>query len=226
MRSLIDLVGPQRWPAVRAALLGVVVLVHGLTALPLPRTVSADRAASAPAQEEIGLWLAVLASIGLHPSAEQLLGLVNQAAKATSSVRRALVAPAKPLMRFTQTGQAWALFAYPDRFPQRLVVEGRAGEGAWETLYRGLDPAHQVVGPEVRFRRVRGVYDTVTGRDKPGKTYERFVDFVADRAFAARPDLDQVRVLMVQFHVELPDSTATRPEVVRLTRTREREVAR
>lgn len=222
MRSLAERVGPQRWPAVRAALLAVVVAVHGFAALPMPRAVSADRAGSAAGKVEVQLWLDVLASLGLHPTAAELLSTVNAIGKAATGLRQAVLAPAKPLMRITQTGQSWALFAYPDRFPQRLEVHGRATGGDWELLYRALDPDHQVVGPQIRFRRVRGVYDTAASRASAGKVYERFVDHVAAEVFALRPDLDEVQLRMVQFHVALPGETA-QPDTVRLRRTRQRQ---
>lgn len=212
-----------RWPSIRAGILALVVGVHGIAALPLPRVLKAEDAKTELAREEIGRWVRILRSAGWDIDDEQLVAHVNTIGRAAMGTRRFVLAPFQPLLRLTGTGQSWALFAYPDRYPNRLEVDGKTLEGGWELLYRANDPGHTMLAPQLEFRRVRGVYDTASSRDAPGRVYDRFVDMVARQVFARRPDLDTVRVKMVQFRVSLPGESGTYPEKTRLTRLRSRD---
>ena len=212
------------WPAFRAGLIALTLAVHACAATPTPRRIKPEDARTATAQEEIRLWLNVMARVGVQMSSDKLLELVNTIGGTASDLKQGIMAPFQPLMRVTGTGQSWALFAYPDRYPNRLVVEIREPNGQWTPVFRSADPEHEFLEPQLAFRRVRGVYDTAASRGSPGKVYDRFVDWVARETFAAWPDADDVRVKMVQFHVDLPyESSAAEAEKTRLVRLRSRD---
>lgn len=233
MPSEPDLVGTGPWPRVRAGLIALALAVHACAATPMPRPIKAEDARTATAVEEMKLWLDVLASVGISATSDQLLALVNAVGGACSTLKKSALAPFQPLLRITGTGQSWALFAYPDRYPNRLVVEVRQPGGQWETVFRGADPEHTFLAPQLTFRRIRGVYDTASSRGSPGKVYDRFADWVARQTLAAQPNATDVRIKMVQFHVDLPDdgpgeaeggaSSRSDEEKTRLVRLRSRE---
>lgn len=224
MPSRLSLDDWGAWPSVRAGLIGLVLAVHACAATPTPRRIKPEDARTATAQEEIRLWLETFAGVGVQLTSEQLLELVNEVGGTCADLKKGIMAPFYPLLRLTGTGQSWALFAYPDRYPNRLVVEIREPGGEWEPVFRGADPEHAFLEPQIAFRRVRGVYDTAAARGSPGRVYDRFVDWVARETFAAWPDADDVRVKMVQFHVDLPyEPTDQEPEKTRLVRLRSRE---
>lgn len=205
MPSEPELVGTGTWPRVRAGLIALTLAVHTCAAMPMPRPIKAEDARTATAAEELKLWLDVLAGVGISATSDQLLDLVNTVGGACSTFKKGVLAPFQPLLRITGTGQSWALFAVPDRYPNRLVVEVRRPSGEWEMLFRSADPEHTFLAPQLAFRRIRGVYDTASSRGSPGKVYDRFVDWVARQTLAAEPNATDVRIKMVQFHVSLPD---------------------
>lgn len=214
-----------RWPQVRAALIAAAMLVHGCAAMPLPRALRPQDQKSAYAQEEIARWLGILHTLGVDLGADELVSMVNEVGETATSTRKTLLTPVAWALRLTGTGQSWALFAYPDQYPNRLELEVRSGKGDWETVFRAGDPQVQLLGDAITFRRVRGVYDTVSTRSSPGKVYDRFADWVGREVLAARLDADEVRVKMVQFRVTLPGEDDDQEEKTRLVRLRRREGA-
>lgn len=192
------------WPQIRGALIALALGVHACAATPTPRPVKPEDARTATAQEEIRLWLDALEDVGIHSSADELLSLVNDVGEACTTFKKTIMAPFQPILRLTGTGQSWALFAYPDRYPNRLVVDVRDPSGRWSPVFEGGNPELAFLAPKLTFRRIRGVYDTAAARGSPGKVYDRFADWVARETLAAFPNATDVRVKMVQFHVEVP----------------------
>ena len=210
-----------RWAEIRAAILGIVVFIASLQALPLPRKIDSKRYMDL-AKEELDLWVDLFGSVGIETTPKALIELTNSAAAATYERKKELLAPIRPFFQLTGTGQAWGLFAFPDRFPDRLQVEGRAGIGAWDLLFRALDPEYDLMGSAIQFRRIRGVYDGAASRKTAGADYGRFADWVARGVFSARPDLDQVRLRLIHFRTPLPTDTDEFPETIRHERVRKR----
>jgi hypothetical protein len=113
-----------------------------------------------------------------------------------------LRAPFALFFRWTDTGQQWGLFAIVTENPDELVIEVRR-EGDWETLYRRLDPVHDWHDAQLKYRRIRGVWDGLKG-DEPKGTYKRFAGWVAKEVFEEQPDVDRVRVLLERTHSTWP----------------------
>lgn len=224
MRWLRERMSSPNWPRWRAGLIALVVLVHSCAALPMPRPIRAEDARTPTAQEEIDRWRGILSSLGYDASEEELLELVNGIGSACAEVKSTVMAPFRPVLRFTGTGQAWALFAYPDRFPNRLNVEIRGPEDEWRTVYAAADAEHTFMAAHFAYRRVRGVYDTAAAKGAPGRVYDRFADWVARETLAAYPEATTVRVKMLQRRVSLPgEDPEADQEKARLVRLRTRE---
>lgn len=109
--------------------------------------------------------------------------------------------PAGWLFDNLHVSQQWGLFAVVTERPDRLVIEVRRN-GEWETLYRRLDGSHDWHDPQLKYRRIRGVWDGV--KDEPKGTYKRLTMWVARVVFAEQPDVDRVRVVLERSHMTLP----------------------
>lgn len=187
---------------IRAVFIAVFLVIHGIYIFPAPRELKRDELGDPPVVEELDRWYALIDGLGLPISRDRFEDEVVTWSARLSGAHRLLKVPFKPMMDLTGTGQGWALFAAPDTHPQRLVIEGRRHGGDWEMLYRRIDPEHALLDPVFRYRRVRGVYDGTSRR--AGRTYKYFTRFAARRVFEVRPDLSQVRVVMVRYHTTLP----------------------
>lgn len=206
-------------PKVRAALLAIVIAVHGVAAAPLPSGVSASQFKNPIAQDEMRGWSRILSRIGIERSPEQLAEQALALGKQTSELRKTLLKPFGPLLRVTGTGQGWGLFTYPNSYPHRMEIQVRE-KGTWRVIFRALDPEHAWLEPTLTYRRVRGVYDDNVLN--PRSSYNNFVRWVAGRAFEDFPDADAVRVRMIRSHVTLPGKPDDPETTVRLVRTVER----
>ena len=157
----------DRVPALRAALLAVVVFVHGVAASPLPPSPTTAKALANPiAVEELNGWVKLLGGLGVETTRAQLTELAIESSVVTSELRGAVMKPFRPLLRLTGTGQGWGLFTYPNTHPHRLVIEVER-DGKFEVVYRALDPEHAYLEPQLTFRRVRGVYDDNASKVRP-----------------------------------------------------------
>jgi hypothetical protein len=206
----------DRVPTLRAALLAVVVFVHGVAASPLPPSPTTAKALANPiAVEELDGWVRLLGGLGVTTNRAQLTELAVRSSVVTSELRGLVTKPFRPLMRITGTGQGWGLFTYPNTHPHRLVIEVERG-GEFQVVYRALDPEHRYLEPQLTFRRVRGVYDDNASKVRP--SYESFARWVARRAFADWPDATRVRVKMIRTHVVTPGQKPDPKSEVRLVR--------
>lgn len=190
----------------RAALLLAVVFFNTVEALPLPRSAKRENYEKAGAQDEIARWQAALARLGLDYSPAQLTGGAFALAESGVRIRKWLTWPARPIFELTQTGQNWALFTHPDRWPARLVIEA-GEEDDWRRLYASLDPEHDFRADALVYRRVRAVYDGQS--EKAGRTWDRFASWAAAEVFAAYPEVDTVRVKFIRVHTFEPGESAT-----------------
>lgn len=206
----------DRVPTLRAALLAVVVFVHGVAASPLPPSPTTAKALSNPiAIEELDGWVRLLSGVGVTTNRAQLTELAIESSVVTSELRGAVIKPFRPLMRITGTGQGWGLFTYPNTHPHRLVIEVER-DGEFQVVYRALDPEHTYLEPQLTFRRVRGVYDDNASKVRP--SYESFARWVARHAFEDWPDATRVRVKMIRTHVVTPGQEPDPKAEVRLVR--------
>ena len=213
----------RSWPAVRSVLIGIVLLSQWIDALPLPELRKKDLQYPV-AQDEIQRWTGVLNSLGVALTEEEVVELALEMGQIAISFRKLTMAPLRPLKRVTGTGQSWGLFAYPDPYAGRLVVDVREGRGEWVTRFSapgaiGADRLSQ----RLRYRRVRGIYDDIGDRPKPGATYSRFADWVAWEIFNEHPEITAVQIRLDLVHVILPDEGEAPPEKRRHARLRLRD---
>ncbi|MEQ1569759.1 MAG: hypothetical protein ABMA64_29255 [Myxococcota bacterium] len=193
----------DRWPKVRAALLAGVIAVHGLAAAPLPHVVTPNDLKNPVSADEVAQWASRLSALGWPTTPDALGQQVVAVTGVIGGAHRAALAPVRPALRLTGTGQAWGLFANPDNFPERLTVRVRDPSG-WRIVYRRVDPERRWDARVLEYRRVRGIADSGGYRTKPSAMYERFAQWVGRRALAAMPEVSEVEVSMVRTHTTLP----------------------
>jgi hypothetical protein len=220
---------PARPPAagraqLRAVLLAVAFFWYGLAALPSPKKISRGQFEHPVAVEELDRWVDILAGLGLKLERAELIDHLVGTGGAVVSARSRLLAPAQSVFRLTGTGQGWGFFAYPDSYPDRLIVEGRRDSEPWTLLYRALDSTHAFLSKQLTNRRIRGVYDGHS--DRPGKPYDNFAGWVASEAFEADPSLHQVRVRFERTHTLPPTHQPDLETTSRLERVIDRDGGR
>jgi hypothetical protein len=211
----------SRQAKIRAAVLAGVLAVHGLAAAPLPSHVSRAELNQPLATAEIERWAGILQNWGVDIEVDELKEKVFVISRRASSLRKNGLAPFRPLLRLTGTGQGWGFFNYPDAFPDRLQVEARAQGEEWDLIFQALHPEHDFLSPQLRYRRVRGLYDGNTDRDRG--SFDPFVDWVSEHVFAAYPDYDRVRVSFLRTHTLRPGLEPDDMEEIRMKRVRKRE---
>ena len=193
----------SRWEHARAGVIALVLLAHGIYALPLPPGVSERRVAEAPFQRDLDPWLHLFALLHLPVDRPALQTFVVRSSSALHTLHTTLKAPFAPAMDLVGANQAWALFAATTVTPDRLEVAiRRGGSRKWEVVLRRLDPCCTWREPMLEYRRIRGVWDGM--REAPRAGYKGLTKWIAARAFDDFPDATEVRVRLVRRTLSLP----------------------
>lgn len=192
------------WPVVRSILIGLVLFVHGSVGAPWPELTKADLSYGV-AKDELRRWSGVLTDLGWPHTPEQLSQELLEVSARSRRVRVALHRPFQPLLRLTGTGQAWALFAYPDPYAGRLVIgERRQGETAFTEVYRAPGQGEPDLVDLVEYRRIRGIYDDKGDRAKPGYAWRRLARYLAARRMAEDPTVLEVELRLDLVTLPIP----------------------
>lgn len=174
----------------RAALIAAVLLSQALASIPNAPELKKDALSDSTALAEIDAWRGALEAVGVERSREQVLALGVMLTDSLREARKSAIAPVRPFLRATGTGQGWGLFSFPDQRPSRLEVAIDRGAG-WENVYVDLDAERAYRADLFAYRRVRAVYNP--GK-KPPPAYRPFTAWLADRVFEDFPAATQVRV--------------------------------
>jgi hypothetical protein len=212
----------ERWPAIRAGLIALVLVVEWVDAVPLPELRPRDLVHPV-AQAELDRWVSMLASVGIVRTRDEVAEVGLAVGEVAIGFRKGALAPFKPLKRITGTGQAWGLFAYPDPASGRLVIRGRGEGEEWELLAKLPGEGDPAQVRRLQYRRLRGVWDDAGDRPNPGKLHTRFVNWIASDMLTRRPDLDQIEVRIDLQTIVLPTAgIEAPPDERRHTRIRTR----
>lgn len=184
---------PSRWANIRAIVLAIVLLGHGIYALPIPEPISTTDVKNPQRQRDIEVWRGLLRSLGLDIPLERVEGALVSTTKGLSKIHRTLKAPFKPAFELVGANQSWALFASASTTPDRLVVQIDRGNG-WETVMRRLDPCCSWREDQLEYRRLRGVWDGQQRSMRAG--YKGLTKWIARQAMRDAPDAQKVRVYL------------------------------
>jgi len=195
----------DQWARLRAALIAVVVGVHGVAVLPVPHVVRPHELDDPVAQAEVQRWSERLTAVGYDLPPDELGRQVMAWSSWLGRAHRRALSPVRPWFQLTGTGQGWALFANPDTHPSRMEVSVvRSGEQ--QLVYRRLDPDHARFADELAYRRVRGLYDATSARHRPTAASRRLADWLEQRARSEDPSIDGVILRFVATPLRLPGS--------------------
>jgi hypothetical protein len=201
-------------------LITIVLIGHAIWFVPYLKMAREDRTDPEYRREDIDNWHGLVGGpTGLD--ADAFAAVVREGLWAYKKTLDALRAPFRPFFRVTDTSQQWGLFAIVTQRPDHLVIEVRRA-GDWEILYRRLDPDHDWRDAMLKYRRVRGVWDSVEG-DEPKGTYKRFSVWVAKEIFREQPDVDRVRVVLERRRVTWPWQAVDPSVTRRAERSHKRE---
>jgi hypothetical protein len=212
------------WDHLRAALLAGLLIIQAADAIPLPE-LKPRHLANPVAKVELRRWAHILTDLGRPTSPDEVRDFGLRLGGLTTVFRRAVLGPWRPLRTLTGTGQSWGLFAYPEPQAGRLIVEGRREGEPFVPVFRAGELEEGELGPMLRYRRLRGVWDDAGDRPQPRAVYDRLVDLVAQRVFAADPQLVEVEVRIDEVSVILPTEGEDPPETRRHVRNRLRNGA-
>lgn len=212
----------RAWPAIRALLISVVLLAQWIDALPLPELRERDLRHPI-AQDEVTRWTALLNDLGMSLTEEEAIERALVVGAAATRFRQVTMAPLKPIKKLTGTGQSWGLFAYPDPYAGRLVIEARAIKGEWQVLFSAPGTSSDRFSRRMRYRRVRGIYDDNGDRPTPGVLYNRFADWAAWEIFQEHPEINAVQVRLDLMRIIPPGTGEPVADKRRHARMRVRE---
>lgn len=187
-------------------MIAVVIVINAVYALPMTKMNEEDLVDPSWRRREIDGWYSTIETLwpGQPPlDDEGFATLARRTLWAGRETVRMLRKPAQPFFSRLHLNQQWGLFAVVTEAPDRLVIEvRRQPTKEWETLYSRLDGEHDWHDPQLRYRRIRGVWDGV--RDEPKGTYKRLTTWIARTVFEEQPDVDRVRVVLQRHFERLP----------------------
>jgi hypothetical protein len=184
----------------RAVLIVVALLANATYALPVSKMKAEEVDDPEFRANDVELWYRWLGA-PLGVTREAFGARIRRLIWAQHELVLTLRAPFGPVFETLHISQQWGLFAVVTEAPDRLVIEVRR-EGEWETLYRRLDGQHDWHDSQLKYRRIRGVWDGV--KEEPKGTYKRLTTWVARVIFAEQPDVDRVRVVLEKEPQTLP----------------------
>lgn len=179
----------RRWPQARAAFVSFHLAAIVLSAVPAPVGGMNRRNWRDPTvQGELRVWADRL---GVEPA--RLEDRVFSFARGYMRARELWLAPVEPYLDLTGTGQPWRMFVAPHRYPARFRVEaaGAGGEG-WETLFEERSAGARWHAPFFEQERVRSILFRYAWPEYSASA-GRFCEWLADRVFEERPDIERVR---------------------------------
>ena len=178
----------------------IVLLVNGIFALPYNKMTLENVTDPEWEKGDFALWYGWLDPV-LTMSQDRFSAIVRRLMWAQHETVRMLRLPWKPFFDRLHINQQWGLFAVVSESPERLVIEVRRN-GEWEVLYRRLDGEHDWHDNQLKYRRIRGVWDGV--KEEPKGTYKRMAKWIARMVFLEQPDVDRVRVVLEKHRENLP----------------------
>lgn len=179
----------------RGIFLVVMLVAHGIYALPIPKKITWSDMKKPFRARQVERWQGRLERVGIEMDTIEIQTQIVHLTSDLSAFHDTLKDPFRPMFRLTQTNQAWALFAGASTSPGRLVIEIRRegdDEDTWTPIERRLDPCCTWREDQLRYRRLRGIWDGLKKVARPA--YRHLVTWIARHALEDFPDAVAVRV--------------------------------
>ncbi|EYF07982.1 hypothetical protein [Chondromyces apiculatus] len=199
----------QRWTAAWPTLRAVLVTFHVLTvfvlSFPSPGAVMQRSSWNNPTvQNEFRLWTQRVQDFGIDLTQKELEDHLWELATRYLAVRRETDAPFRPYAEYFGVRQSWRLFVAPQRYPVRVEVSIRSGEGdTWRLIYQSRSDEHTWrAGQLNRYRLRRAMFQTAWERERAA--FMTFCDWIADQAAHDFPDATEVMVRQLRYRTPAP----------------------
>lgn len=174
----------------RAGLLALVLLSQGLAAIPNPPKLAENALEDPTARAELDAWIGRVRMIGWEPTPAELLAFAEAWSERLRDTRSFVLAPFRPFLKATGTGQGWGLFAFPDRQPHRLEVHVLVQGKGFQPIYVDLDPEQAAYAGLFVNRRVRAIYNPGKA---PAPAFKPMSLWLAREIFRDMPEVERVR---------------------------------
>jgi hypothetical protein len=195
------------WAKLRALVITLALLIQLGSAIP-SRALQASAMAKAEGQRVVSAVQRALAIVGVAAEPAAIShGLIDATERAVK-LRNRLLSPFEPWFHHTQTHQQWRLFINPKRECFRIHVEAREKRRGrerreWALLYRASDVDRLGLSNQLRYRRLRGIYNPNARRGVKA-SYGGFANWLAAEVLARQPEAGAVRVRMERLLIGPP----------------------
>jgi hypothetical protein len=183
------------------------LLAVTVVALPSPESAMNRAAWSDPTvQDELTTLTALANRGGITVTEPELEDDLWAAATRVNAVRDQVVGPVRPYAQLCGTEQHWVMFVAPHRYPTRLWLEVRDGDG-WRPVYVEGDPQRRWLAGHLEDYRVRSVTFTLGWPGFEGD-YDEVAHWAAARAAHVFPGED-FRVRLYKYRTPSPEEVRT-----------------
>jgi len=191
------------WPGVRALVITLVLVQQGVTAWPAqPMT---EEQLTRPEGERFVSHVAhAFAVFGVERTRDDIKRALLDRSVEVARLRRKLLRPFLFLASGLSSDQQWGLFLVSRGQHFRMQIDLFRADGRWHTVYRAAELDELGLGPLLRYRRLRGLYNPST-RTGPRGQYVYFVSWLANELFARHGDAHKVRVQMERLELGYAD---------------------
>jgi hypothetical protein len=194
----------ERWPTIRAVLIGYHVIAVCVLGFPAPAGVMDKSAWKEPSvQNELRIWAERANSVGFSWTQDEFEQLLWDFSKTFLAGRKEVLRPFVPYAEYLGTRQDWRMFSAPHRYPSRNEIHVRIG-GEWKPVFVSRSDEHtwnRFLFDHHRIRRLNFLH----AWKKYGRRYKTFTHFVARKAAADFPEADQVRVRFYKYRTPTPE---------------------
>ncbi|HET6338944.1 MAG TPA: hypothetical protein VFG30_37250 [Polyangiales bacterium] len=187
------------WRRVRAFLITLVLLQQIISAWPA-QTLTLDQLTRPEGERLVSVLERTLGLLGVERDREQIKQALVDRSLDVARFRRTLLRPFRMLTSGLASDQQWGLFLISRSQYFRMQIDLLRDDGEWHTIYRAGSFDELGLGPMLRYRRVRGLYNP-SARVGPRRQYSGFVSWLANELFAMQRDARQVRVQMERFQL-------------------------
>lgn len=194
----------RRWPTIRAVLVAYHVVAVFVLSFPSPGSVMQRSSWKNPTvQNEFRLWSERLRGVGLSLTQAELEDHLWNLAQRYLEVRRVTDAPFHPYAQYAGARQSWRMFVAPQRYPVRVEVSVREGNGPWRLVYQSRSDQHTWLAEKLnRYRLRRAMFQTAWERERGA--YLTFCDWLADQAARDFPEATELMVRQLRYRTPAP----------------------
>lgn len=194
----------ERWPTIRAVLIGYHVIAVLVLGFPAPAGVMNKSAWKEPSvQNEMRIWTQRANSVGFSWTQEEFEQLLWDFSKSFLKIRKVVLKPFVPYAEYLGTRQDWRMFSAPHRYPSRIEMHVRI-DGDWKPIFISRSDEADWNRRLFDHHRIRRLNFLHAWR-KYRRRYKTFTRYVARKAAVDFPEADKLRIRFYKFRTPTPE---------------------